>query len=361
MRLSGQVCGDVGNLQMIQIGVYRTLRMTGQPISWTAAQPDGSFHLLAPPGSWFLHASCAALESGLFASDGACGSYGGPYGAGLPVPVCHYPVPGLNIHVSPMWRDHSRLELHRQMGLNREQQKTVRTVISALAEGLADPTLPRLESQTGYVRSRLAALFHRSTGYTMGEYRKRLRLELAKALLIETDTDVLAAALEVGYSTPAALGRLFKEYIGLSPGEFRDKARALRQSHRAVPTSPEALARVRIRTLGSLLPEGATISGTVRYDGGKLGAVVYVLAFSRPDPSLLPVAWTALAKPGPFTLHGVPPGSYHLLACYSSRRMHRSGDYGGAIAWAAAPERLVVGAHDHVADVALNLTDGWKW
>lgn len=361
MHLSGQVTGDLAEFPIIQVGAYRSPRILGFPSSWTTVQPDGTFRLIVPPGSWYLHAVGGEGDPGGLSREEALGSCGGPYGLGRPIAVCHYPVANLQIHLSPLWRDHCRLDSLLQMGLNAEQQAAVQVAKAALADGLAEPSIGEVAPGIGFGSSRLLALFRRSTGLSLAEYRKRLRLEVAKALLVETEAEILSVALEVGYATPAVLGRLFREYTGLSPSEFRSRARAVRGARPVAAASPEAIDRVRRGVLEAIMPSGPSISGEVAYSGPKTGAILYVMAFSRPDPSIAPVAWSALGRAGRFTLYGLPPGRYHLLACYCHRRMQQPGDYRAAFAWGRAGEPVTV-AHGEQAEIGtITLVDGDQW
>jgi AraC family transcriptional regulator len=67
--------------------------------------------------------------------------------------------------------------------------------------------------------------FHRIyralTGETVGRTALRLRLVRALQLLSEPDRAVTDAALAVGYETPQAFARAFRDALGMSPSELR--------------------------------------------------------------------------------------------------------------------------------------------
>lgn len=353
MLISGRVEG-AESLPECQVGAFATPRLWGQPVSLTTTEPDGSFKLGLPPGSWYLHA--IGGPSGLLEAS-AWGSYGGIYGQGRPVAVCHTPIDGATIIISPLWRDLTHLDQHRQPALADEQRLLVQATKSLLARQLAQATIADLESQIGLSSSRLAALFRRATGLTMIEYRTRVRLEAAKALLARTDESLLEIALAVGYSTASALSRAFLPLVGVGPGEFRRQARV------EAPMPPATADAALAQFLTDLLPTGGRITGEVTYDGRQQGAVLYLFAIPRTDPRAYPALWTALPGPGPFTLEQVPPGRYFLSAYYCRERMRHPGDLrtafaqGALVTEAGEPLPLVMSHAGSVGPVTIHLDE----
>lgn len=70
-------------------------------------------------------------------------------------------------------------------------------------------------------RRGLELKFKRLLGRTPAEEIRRVRLERAKQLLLETDRSVESVAHAVGMSSGPALFHAFRKYIGMTPGEFR--------------------------------------------------------------------------------------------------------------------------------------------
>lgn len=64
-------------------------------------------------------------------------------------------------------------------------------------------------------------LYKKTTGYTPIEYLTKIRMEEAIRLLRETDMTMEAIAQELGYSTGSYFIKVFHQWIGISPGEFR--------------------------------------------------------------------------------------------------------------------------------------------
>lgn len=67
----------------------------------------------------------------------------------------------------------------------------------------------------------LSTLFNREMGVNFSVFLKRFRMSHAKRLLKGTDMKIYEIADAVGYSDPKYFQRVFKEEIGVSPGEYR--------------------------------------------------------------------------------------------------------------------------------------------
>jgi len=104
---------------------------------------------------------------------------------------------------------------------------------SGMLAGLADPRLSKaltalhdqperdwhledLAARAGMSRARFAARFKQVIGIAPGEYLTRWRISLAQ-LLLQQGRPVKEVAGEVGYASPAALGRVFATRTGATP------------------------------------------------------------------------------------------------------------------------------------------------
>lgn len=67
----------------------------------------------------------------------------------------------------------------------------------------------------------LSTLFNREMGINFSVFLKQFRLSHAKRMLKGTDMKIYEIANAVGYSDPKYFQRVFKEEIGVSPGEYR--------------------------------------------------------------------------------------------------------------------------------------------
>jgi AraC family transcriptional regulator len=68
-------------------------------------------------------------------------------------------------------------------------------------------------------------IFSAHVGETVTAHVRRLRLERAAARIAFTGDSITDTAMGVGYETPAAFARAFRERFGMSPSEFRDQKR----------------------------------------------------------------------------------------------------------------------------------------
>ncbi len=328
-ELVGELYGDPGGARIFHIGAFAEPRIQGHPVTWISQSQLGPFRLAVPPGTWYIHAVGVPDTGGGWPSSTTAGSHGGIYGHGAPVTV---PAGGpLRIHMSPLWRDLTHAPNQRQPGISDEHWRLIHLAMEHMAADLSAAVENDLGPAIGLTRTRLSALFKRGAGLTLEEYRMRLRLEAAKALLVQTDLEVLEIALEVGYATSAQLGRIFQRFLGVSPTEFRRLARGLQAG--AQPPARSSPSHLLRHLLLRLSNRGATLHGELTYNGMRRGSVIYIGAFPGPVPTSYPVAWTALPAPGPFTLRGVPEGLHYILACYCSRRMYYPGDIGTAFAY----------------------------
>jgi len=88
-------------------------------------------------------------------------------------------------------------------------------------------------------------LFRGLTGETVRSYVRRLRLERAAHRLSQTDDDILAIALDVGYGSHEAFSRAFQRQFGTNPSVFRKEKIAMTTTSK--PTTSEPI-DVRIET-----------------------------------------------------------------------------------------------------------------
>jgi AraC family transcriptional regulator len=67
----------------------------------------------------------------------------------------------------------------------------------------------------------LARTFRRAYGLTMGEQVRALRIEFACTLLATSDTSLTEIAFASGFSDQSHFSRAFKEYVGITPSQYR--------------------------------------------------------------------------------------------------------------------------------------------
>lgn len=100
----------------------------------------------------------------------------------------------------------------------------LRTVANLLLEDPADPrTAAELGACAGASERTLSRLFRAETGMTFPQWRARLRLQHALALLA-AGQPVTTVAMACGFSSPSAFIETFRTAVGITPGRYRHEA-----------------------------------------------------------------------------------------------------------------------------------------
>ena len=95
-------------------------------------------------------------------------------------------------------------------------------VLIHIQQSLDEPlTIDRLAQVACLSPFHFHRIFSAHVGEAVNEYVRRLRLERAAMRITFTGYSVTDTALAVGYETPAAFGRAFRERFGMSPSEYR--------------------------------------------------------------------------------------------------------------------------------------------
>jgi transcriptional regulator GlxA family with amidase domain len=89
----------------------------------------------------------------------------------------------------------------------------------------SDPSAPasleELSSIAGLSLSQFKALFKKETGKTPGGFLRDLRMEKAKALLVNTDYPITIVAEMVGYIDASSFSHRFASHFGFPPRNLR--------------------------------------------------------------------------------------------------------------------------------------------
>lgn len=86
-----------------------------------------------------------------------------------------------------------------------------------------DISLSGISEQLGMDISYLSRLFKQETGKKFIDYLISLRIERAKQMLLHTNLNVQDISQAVGYSTNNSFIRVFKKYVGVTPGQYREQ------------------------------------------------------------------------------------------------------------------------------------------
>lgn len=84
-------------------------------------------------------------------------------------------------------------------------------------------TLQNLAEQFFFHPNYLSRLFKEKTGENFTEHLTRIRVNKVKELLDSTDYKISEICEMVGYDNPRYLSKVFKQYVGMTPREYRER------------------------------------------------------------------------------------------------------------------------------------------
>jgi len=112
-------------------------------------------------------------------------------------------------------------ELLRELDFQPRVDRRIARVMAFFEKDLSvSPSLDELSSLAGLSLSQFKALFKKETGKTPGEYLRDLRMEKAKALLVNTDYPIGIVAEMVGYIDASSFTHRFSSF-GFPPRNLR--------------------------------------------------------------------------------------------------------------------------------------------
>jgi AraC-like DNA-binding protein len=146
-------------------------------------------------------------------------------------PAAHRGQPGLRqawlraVLVQFLLESYQALTTARESGAGDPAIPDVRRVCALyVEEHLADPiSIGQLAGLFGLSQSRFFDVFRHQTGMTPSDFVSRLRIRHAQRELITSRRSVTDTALRCGFSTSQYFARRFKEYVGITPSEFRGR------------------------------------------------------------------------------------------------------------------------------------------
>jgi AraC family transcriptional regulator len=87
------------------------------------------------------------------------------------------------------------------------------------------PTLTELADVVGVHPVHLARSFRREYGVTVAQYARSLRLDWAAQRLLEGGSALAEVAAEAGFADQSHFTRAFRNYVGVTPGRYRELLR----------------------------------------------------------------------------------------------------------------------------------------
>lgn len=99
-------------------------------------------------------------------------------------------------------------------------KKAINYIREHYQEGIS---LEEVAGRLGITPEYLSTLFNREMGENFSTFLRKFRISHAKRLLKGTDMKVYEIAEAVGYTDPKYFARVFKEELGVSPGDYRQQ------------------------------------------------------------------------------------------------------------------------------------------
>jgi YesN/AraC family two-component response regulator len=112
-----------------------------------------------------------------------------------------------------------------RLGRDRLSPRMARTLHHLAAHHTGDLRLDTIAAIIAMSPDHLAARFRAEVGLSLKEYVIRLRVEIAKVLMVDTDDTLETIAEAAGLCDASHLSRLLRQIAGMSPGEFRRRAK----------------------------------------------------------------------------------------------------------------------------------------
>jgi two-component system response regulator YesN len=113
---------------------------------------------------------------------------------------------------------------HLRNGGNFQNKRMINQIKQYLDQHFAEKfTVEELAEQIPMSSSHLMTLFKQSTGKTVWSYLMEVRMHKAKLLLLDQKLKVYEIANQVGYENGEHFTRLFKDYFGVTPKEYRKR------------------------------------------------------------------------------------------------------------------------------------------
>lgn len=88
-------------------------------------------------------------------------------------------------------------------------------------------TLERVSQEAAFSPCHFLRLFRAVYRQTPHQYLRQRRIQRAKELLKSSDLSVTEVCFEVGFDSLGSFSTLFRNVVGLSPSEYRERARPI--------------------------------------------------------------------------------------------------------------------------------------
>lgn len=104
------------------------------------------------------------------------------------------------------------------------EQNMLLAIKQHIANGPATLSLDDLSQALGISKKQVSSIFRKQLGVSATQFLRDERMRRAQRLLVQTSLDIRVIAQTLGYSSSANFSNAFRDHVGMSPSDFRDKA-----------------------------------------------------------------------------------------------------------------------------------------
>jgi AraC-like DNA-binding protein len=125
------------------------------------------------------------------------------------------------------------------------QDRSLRRAVEYIHQRYSEPlSAPKVASVAGFAPKYFSYLFRRREKMTFEDYLRRVRIERARQLLVSTDLNLARVAELSGFRSAQYFCHVFRDTGGVTPTEFRERARSLATRRARPRTNGRKLARM---------------------------------------------------------------------------------------------------------------------
>ena len=114
--------------------------------------------------------------------------------------------------------------LSKSVQANKNEKSPVEKIINYVEEHYTQPLLlEEIAKYVGYNKSYICTLFKNEKGITINDYLNNIRIQRACYLISYSNIGLKEIAKQTGFTSIHYFSRIFKESVGISPGQYRSR------------------------------------------------------------------------------------------------------------------------------------------
>lgn len=113
--------------------------------------------------------------------------------------------------------------IKQEESLSTKNQKLFNDLSDYIKANLSkDLKVQQIADYFGYSSKYLSSICQQNTGYSLKKYIQSLKMDLANFLLLDTNLNIQSIGAELGFLNTQNFSRAYKNYMGISPLEYRN-------------------------------------------------------------------------------------------------------------------------------------------